>query len=118
MTTTGLPLDLAAKSVFIVWGPPAYANRTRLLAAAVGIPVEHIYSTRRRGALAAPIKYPYQAFKTLIYLLRNRPAVVFVQNPPSFAAVVVAITCLFGRTRFVVDAHSDAFTARHWSRPR
>ncbi len=118
MTSTGLPRDLAADSVFIVWGPPAYTNRTRLLATALGISVEHIYSTRRRGALAAPIKYPYQAFKTLVYLLRNRPAVIFVQNPPSFAAVLVALACLFSRARFVVDAHSDAFTAAHWSRPR
>jgi glycosyltransferase involved in cell wall biosynthesis len=118
MTTTGLPPDLAADSVFIAWGPPAYTNRTRLLAAALGAPVEHIYSIRRRGALAAPIKYPYQAFKTVVYLLKNRPSVILVQNPPSFAAVLVAFACLFSRAQFVVDAHSDAFTARHWSRPR
>jgi glycosyltransferase involved in cell wall biosynthesis len=115
---TGLPRALAGESVFIAWGPPAYTNRTRLLAAALGIEVRHVYSTRRRGALAAVVKYPYQAVATTWYLLRRRPALVFVQHPPSFAAMVVAGYAALTGASFVVDAHSDAFDSPWWTRPR
>ena len=115
---TGLPPALADESVFIAWGPPAYTNRTRLLAAALGIEVRHVYSTRRRGALAAVVKYPYQAVATTWYLLRRRPALVFVQHPPSFAAMVAAGYAALTRASFVVDAHSDAFDSPWWTRPR
>lgn len=104
--------------MFIAWGPPAYTNRTRLLAAALGIEVRHIYSTRRRGALAAVVKYPYQTVATTWYLLRRRPALVFVQHPPSFAAMVTAGCAALTGSSFVVDAHSDAFDSPWWTRPR
>ncbi len=103
--------------VFLVWGPPSYANRTRLLAAELDIEVEHVYATRRRGALAAPFKYTHQLAATIRYLWRHRPELVFVQNPPSPAAVVVAVYSLLTGASFVVDSHTDAFLCRWWSRP-
>ncbi len=112
-----LPTDLASRTTFIAWGPPAYTNRTRLLAAELGIEVRHIYSIRRRGALAGVVKYPYQAVVTSWYLLRRRPRLVLVQNPPSFAVMFVAIYAALSGARFVVDAHSAAFDAPVWSRP-
>jgi len=104
--------------VFIAWGPPAYTNRTRPLAAALGVEVRHVFSIRRRGALAALVKYPYQVVATGWYLFRRRPALVFVQHPPSFTAMVAALYGVLTGTPFVVDAHSDAFDSPWWSRPR
>lgn len=113
-----LPEAMADDAVFIAWGPPAYTNRTRPLAAALGIEVRHVYSTQRRGALAAVVKYPYQTVATSWYLLRRRPALVFVQHPPSFTAMVAAVYGALTGAPFVVDAHSDAFDSPWWSRPR
>jgi glycosyltransferase involved in cell wall biosynthesis len=119
MTVPGaLPHEVADDAVFIAWGPPAYTNRTRPLAAALGIEVRHVYSTRRRGALAAVVKYPYQAVATTWYLLRRRPSLVFAQHPPSFTAMVAAAYGAITGSPYVVDAHSDAFDSPWWSRPR
>ena len=116
--TSGLPSDVAERAVFIAWGPPSYTNRTRPLAAALGIEVRHVYSIRRRGALAALVKYPYQTVATTWLLFRQRPALVFVQHPPSFTAMLAAAYGALTGTPFVVDAHSDAFDSPWWSRPR
>lgn len=107
-----------SRAVFLAWGPPAYTMRTRLLASQLGIEVRHIFSTRRRGWLAAPFKYSYQAVATAAYLLRHRPRLVFVQHPPSLAVLSVTVYAVLTRADFVVDAHSDAFLSRIWSRPR
>jgi hypothetical protein len=43
MTRPGaLPHEVADGAVFIAWGPPAYTNRTRPLAAALGVEVRHV----------------------------------------------------------------------------
>lgn len=117
MTDGALPSELASRTMFLVWGPPSHANRTRVLAARLGIEVRHVYSTRRRGALAAPLKYPYQTVATFFHLFRLRPRIVFVQNPPSFAAMVTAVYAALTGAEFIVDAHSDAFDSPYWSRP-
>lgn len=116
--SSALPREVADDAVFIAWGPPAYTNRTRPLAAALGMEVRHVYSTRRRGALAAVVKYPYQAVATTWYLFRRRPSLVFVQHPPSFTAMVAAVYSAITGSPYVVDAHSDAFDSPWWSRPR
>jgi glycosyltransferase involved in cell wall biosynthesis len=79
--------------------------------------VYFIYSTKRRGLLAAPYKYTYQAIHTLRLLFQKRPQVVFVQSPPSYALLFVYIYCVLAGANFVVDAHSDAFQRAIWTRP-
>lgn len=103
---------------FIVWGPPSHGPRSRVFARKLGIPVDFIYSTRRRGLLVAPWKYSYQLVKTAILLIRTRPDVVFVQSPPSFAAGVVALYMSLAGGAYVVDLHSDAMLTPHWNRPK
>lgn len=43
---------------------------------------------------------------------------VFVQSPPSFAPLLVAVYCRISGASFVVDAHSDAMLSPRWTRPR
>jgi glycosyltransferase involved in cell wall biosynthesis len=113
------PLDhLAGDALFLVWGPLSYGPRSRAFARELGIDVRFVYSTRRRGLLAATYKYGHQAMKTLWLLSRRRPSVVFVQSPPSFAAMVVWLYCSLTSARFVVDAHSAAMQSPYWTRPR
>lgn len=109
----------AGKSLFLVWGPPSHGPRSRVFARKLGIKDLHfIFGTRRRGALAAPYKYSYQAVQTLRLLFRERPEIVFVQSPPSFAVLFVYLYCLFSGGRYVVDAHSAAMLSPVWTRPR
>jgi glycosyltransferase involved in cell wall biosynthesis len=107
-----------AQALFLVWGPPSHGPRSRVLAKKLGIDAIFIEGARRRGLVAAPMKYPLQTVKTLRLLATRKPQIAFVQSPPSFAPLVLA---LFGRvtsTRFIVDGHSDAFQAFYWTRPR
>ena len=109
----------ANDTMFLVWGPPSHGPRSRVFARKLGIDdIRFVYSTQRRGALTAPQKYSYQAIQTLRLLFRERPKIVFVQSPPSFAVLFVYIYCLFAGGRYVVDAHSAAMSGKYWSRPR
>ena len=105
-------------ALFLVWGPPSHGPRSRVFARELGVPLHNVYSTQRRGAWAAPWKYTYQAVATIWLLARRRPKLVFVQSPPSFAAIVVAAYSALASARFVVDAHSAAMQATVWTRPR
>jgi glycosyltransferase involved in cell wall biosynthesis len=107
-----------ADALFLVWGPPSHGPRSRAFARELGIDVHFVFSTRRRGLLAAIYKYAHQAVKTLMLLSRRRPNLVFVQSPPSFAAIVVWLYCSLTGARFVVDAHSSAMQSAYWTRPR
>lgn len=110
--------NLRDRSLFLVWGPPSH-GRSRILAAKLGIDELHfIHSVTRRGLLVAPLKYSYQTLGTMVLLFRKRPSIVFVQSPPSFAVLFVYFYCALTNSRFVVDAHSDAFTSAYWARPR
>lgn len=110
--------DLASRTLFMVWGPPSHGPRSKVFARKLGIDAHFIYSTMRRGALIAPYKYTVQAAKTIRLLAARRPRLVFVQSPPSFAVLIVALYSLISRARFFVDAHSDAFQRPYWTRPR
>lgn len=113
-----IPHDLLTESLFMVWGPPGHGPRSRVFASELGIPIEFVYSTRRRGMLVAPWKYTFQAVKTARILMSRRPALLFVQSPPSLAVLAAWIYSLFSGSRFVIDAHSGAFLSPHWERPR
>ena len=103
---------------FIVWGPPELGPRSTVLARELGLrPPAFLSSVTRRGWLAAPAKYAYQALATVRLLRRDRPRVVVVQSPPSWAVAVVGIDARLRGTRYLVDAHSAAFTERIWRWP-
>ena len=108
----------AEDTLFLVWGPPSHGPRSRVLARELGIEELHfIYSTTRRGLLAAPYKYTYQAFQTLRLLFKIRPKLVLVQSPPSFAVLFVYIYCALTGGNYIVDAHSDALQRAVWTQP-
>ncbi len=106
------------QALFLVWGPPSHGPRSQVFARELGIPIEFVDVTRKRGWTAALGKYPRQAWRTVRLLREARPDLVFVQSPPSFAVLAVAFYARRGDRRFVVDAHSDALQAWYWTRPR
>jgi hypothetical protein len=103
-------LNLPYKAAFLVWGPPSHGPRSRILAGELGIGAPHyLYSSTQRGMLSAPLRYSYQAMKTLQVLFRERPRLVFVQSPPSFAVLFVYLYCALSGAKYLIDAHSAAF---------
>jgi glycosyltransferase involved in cell wall biosynthesis len=104
--------------LFLVWGPPSHGPRSQVFARELGIDIEFVFSTDRRGFVSAPMKYLHQTVRTVGLLLRRRPRVVFVQSPPTVAAMIVAAYSALTGARYVVDAHSAAMLSPYWTRPR
>lgn len=112
-----MDMSVFKNALFLVWGPPSHGPRSQVFARELGIQELHfVYSTMRRGLLSAFVKYPPQAVKTLLLLFSKKPKLVIVQSPPSFAVFFVYLYCAMTGGKYIVDAHSAAFS-RVWIRP-
>lgn len=105
-------------AMFLVWGPPSHGPRSKVFARELGIDLNFVTVTQRRGLLVAPYKYFVQTVRTIGLLARRRPSLVMVQSPPSVAVLVVAAYCIVARADYIVDAHSAAMLSKWWTRPR
>lgn len=103
------------KALFLVWGFPRGAHRSQHIAQMLGMETVHVYITPKQGVLSALFKYPVQAAKSLIVLARQRPQVVFVQNPPIFAPLMVYLWGLVSGAKLIIDSHTDAMLASWWA---
>jgi glycosyltransferase involved in cell wall biosynthesis len=99
------------KAVFLAW--TAHNRRSQLIAQSLGIPLHLIHALKRRYYLA-PLRYLLQSGQTLALLFRERPRMVFVQNPPIFAALWVYLYAKLTGAHYVIDAHSGALLAPWW----
>jgi glycosyltransferase involved in cell wall biosynthesis len=106
--------QLGIRAMIIVWDAPRGTHRGEHLGQRLGANVHHIYITRVKGWYTAPYKYCCQTYMTLALLSRVRPQLVFVQNPPVFAALSVYFYSLLARTCFIIDSHTDALLAPFW----
>lgn len=97
--------------VFIAWWP--HSRRSEMFAQECGGELHCIYYRRLRSPLCAPLRYVLQALRTWYVLLKTRPQVIHVQNPPFICGLVVYFYCSVSAARFVFDHHSAAF-ARVW----
>jgi len=88
------------------------------LCAELNINWHSIHYLKFQHPVYAPIKYVLQAVHTLALLIRERPCLVFVQDPPIFASLFVYIYSMltFSHARFIVDAHTGAL-AHPWWKP-
>jgi len=103
----------ALPALFLAWSPPSHTRRSALMAHKLGIPLRRIYVLKKKPYLA-PLRYAIQALLTLITLFRERPRVVFVQNPPIFAPLFVWIYCSLSKAELIIDSHTDALRSRIW----
>lgn len=101
------------RMLFLAWAAPSHSGRSRLLADKMGIELLLVHYLRQ-GSRYAPVKYLLQAIKTLTELRRRRPQVVFVQDPPILASLVVWIYCWLANARLIIDSHTDALLASWW----
>ena len=109
-----------SQAIFLVWAAPTFGSvRSKLLAKEIQMPAPiYLYSTHWKAAWTAPLRYVFHGMQTLRLLFQKRPRVVIVQSPPSFAVLFVALYCKMTNSRYIVDAHSDAFQRGIWTRPR
>jgi glycosyltransferase involved in cell wall biosynthesis len=110
---------MEVKSAVIVWA--RHSRRAESLAAELGGTLRCYYEQRLRGLWLTPLRYAVQGYKTWHFLEREQPALVVVQSPPVFAALVVAIWCgLRGgrgtaeRAAYAIDCHSGSFYSSLW----
>ena len=111
--------DSQGKPAFVFWCFPGETARGPRIAAAIGAETVYSYITEYKGRKLPTIaRYVVQALHTWRRLRGIRPRCVFVQNPPVFAPLVVAIYGRLHRCPFVVDNHSSFLDARwqafHW----
>lgn len=99
------------KMLFVSW--ISYSRRSQLIADKFGMKLYLIHSLKRRPFLA-PLRYILQAIKTLRILIRERPEVVFVQNPPIFAVLVVYLYSRAAQAAYIIDAHTTALLGSMW----
>ena len=62
------------------------------------------------------IKYPIQSFQSWQILQREKPGVIFVQNPPIFCALVAFLYCWLFKSTYIIDSHTGAFLDPKWRR--
>lgn len=111
------------RALFLVWSTPDWgSSRSREFSKELGIRELHfIYrDTSRKNiwkTITAPYRYLYQGWKTLQILYKKRPGIVFVQSPPSFAALFVYLYCASTGSKYLIDAHSDALMRPVWNKP-
>ncbi len=94
---------------FIAWG--AVAGRSEEIAGALGGTARCVFppGSRRPPVL---VRWTLSALVTVGYVLRFRPSVIIVTNPPCPAAIVAWFSGRVVGARVVLDSHPGAFGAQ------
>ncbi len=100
------------KITFIAWDP--YTRRSDLLAQRLGATIHHIFHGQRGKLRQVPERYLRQTRETWPILRREKPDVVFVQNPPILCVLVAFFYAQRYGARFVIDSHTAAFLSPKW----
>ena len=98
------------RPLIIGWTP--IAGRQHELARALDARCFVLYPSRRLPRWATPARYVLSALITILVLIRHRPRVVVVTNPPVFAGLVVAAYTTLSRGTFVLDSIRVASASR------
>lgn len=91
-----------------------FHRRTELLAQHLGASLHFIQCGDLERPLQAPWRYAVQGWRTWRVLLKERPRVVLVQNPPIFCALTAYLYARLCKGHFIIDSHTGAFVARRW----
>ncbi|MFK7803254.1 MAG: glycosyltransferase [Anaerolineae bacterium] len=96
------------KISFVAWID--YNRRSEILAEFFGATLHHISFGQRKKKWQVPIRYLVQSVQTFRALLKDRPDVVFVQNPPIVIMLPVLPYCWLFGAKYIIDSHTGAFT--------
>ncbi|AFH50168.1 Hypothetical protein IALB_2465 [Ignavibacterium album JCM 16511] len=94
--------------IFISWTPQG--RHTELFAKALSADLFFIPKnfTKTYGILLI-IDYLLKTIKTCSIILKYRPTIVFVQNPPSFLPIIVVALSKIIKFKTAIDTHNGAF---------
>lgn len=96
----------------IVWAPEE--ERTASFARHLQADLHNIHYLLYKRPFVAPFKYVLQSIKTWQVLLRDRPDVIYVTNPPVFAALNVMLYTRVSRAAFIMDTHPPSLYSKKW----
>ncbi len=102
------------KTAFISWGRKGYQGRSELFAQRLDASIYYVSYGQSGKKLQAPLRYLIQTWQTWRILRRERPDVVFVQNPPIFCPLAVFLYALWYSAEVVIDSHTGAFLDPKW----
>jgi glycosyltransferase involved in cell wall biosynthesis len=105
-------VDYKQKRVYISWFP--FSSPSESMANHLKAKSYHIYYFKRHQKILTPLKYILASFKTLSVLYKEHPDIIFVENPPIFAVLIVWLYCVIHKSKYIVDTHSGAFTVKRW----
>lgn len=97
--------------IFIAW--IAHNRRSQLLAQKFQMNL-YLIQALKRWYFLAPLRYVLQTISTLAILFKEKPALVFVQNPPIFAVLVVYLYAKLWGAKYIIDSHTGALLAPWW----
>jgi glycosyltransferase involved in cell wall biosynthesis len=100
------------RAAFVSWID--YHGRSEGFIERLGLAPIYVSYLKQQDVVSAPLKYGPQVISTLRRLFEVKPEVVFVMDPPMFAAAAVSVYCLVSRARYVMDCHSGVFNSRKW----
>ncbi len=100
------------KITFIAW--IHFHRRTELLAQHLGASLHFIQYGQLENLIQAPFRYVAQAAKSWLILKKEQPAIILVQNPPLFCALVAYCYARRYGAQYAIDSHTGAFVGRRW----
>jgi glycosyltransferase involved in cell wall biosynthesis len=99
------------KIIFISW--IAHNRRSQLISKELHLKLYAIQSLKRLYILA-PIRYILQGIKSFIIMVKDKPDLIFVQNPPIFAPLIVYLYTIIRKSKYIIDSHTGALLAPWW----
>lgn len=94
------------KIVFVAWAP--ISRRSESLSKELRAKLYLIHYKFRRK-IFAPFKYPLLFVRTFLILLKERPNVIFAQDPPVFCPVACLVFAKFFGKKLIIDAHTGVW---------
>lgn len=105
------------KTIFISWQP--YCSRSDHMARELGGVSYKVYFGKLGSKYSTiGFKYLLQILKSLWFLFRELPDVVFVMNPPVFACIPVFLYCFLRNKKYIIDMHTGALVDPLWDQVR
>jgi glycosyltransferase involved in cell wall biosynthesis len=101
------------KITFIVWA--RYHRRSELLARHLGASIHFICHGKRGRLSQVFVRYLVQTWQTWQTLCREKPDIIFIQNPPIFAVLIIAVYAKFHDVQYAIDSHTAAFISLRWN---
>jgi glycosyltransferase involved in cell wall biosynthesis len=100
------------KIVAIAWAP--HQDHVEIDAKRLNANLYFVHYLSYRKPAIAPIKYILQALKTWSILIHERPAVVYILNPPFFAPLTVWLYSIFSHAKIIMATHYSALYGPKW----